>query len=241
MGAGCRAGSVACSRPAARRWIRSTPACTPEKEVKVRLIGKFGLIAATAVIAMASIDASSAFAVDQEVTLCTLNVVLCPGETEIYNAGQAFLLQGKGSRFSAFKEECAEVDIKGKTLVTMNSSLTVDILSMAFTKCTPCVFITVTATNPSKIIMNADGTFTLFTSINVKYDSCIEGTKCAFQSKAVALKVENTKSGLEVFAEEEELKLEEGSPLLCGESTAWSGTFTMSEPSPAFLSLYELK
>lgn len=208
----------------------------------MRLVKTFSLAAVAAAVAMASFGAVSAFAVDQEVTLCTLNVVLCPAESEIYNTGQAFLLTGSNIKFSGnLGEKCEEGDIKGKTLANMGAPLSVDLTSFSFTGCEPCVVITVTATGGGKITMNENGSFSLVVPISIVYTSCIEGGKCAFTSKAVTFAVENTEGGSPIFSvKEQKLGLSEGSALLCGESVSWTGTFTTSEPSPVFLSLYEL-
>jgi hypothetical protein len=208
----------------------------------VRLIKIFSLVAMAVMAWMAFIGGASAYAVDQEVVLCTLNVLLCPGEPEMYNNGQAFLMTGGSTAFvGGFNEECKESDVKGKTLAIMGTTMPVDLTSMAFSGCKPCIFITVKAMGIGKIVMNGDGTFLLTVPIQITYDSCIEKTKCVFSGKAVELKIENTEGGSpKMIAEKEGLTLVEGSALFCGESTSWSGSFTTSEPSPVYLSLYEL-
>jgi hypothetical protein len=191
--------------------------------------------------AMAFIGTTSAFAVDQEVTLCTLNVLLCPSEGEIYNTGQSFLLAGGPSKFSGgIKEECKESDMSGKTLANMGAPLLVDLTGFVFKECKPCEPITVTATGDGQITMNASGTFALKVPINIIYTGCIEGTKCTFSSTAVTIGLENTKGAPAVTITEQKFALTEGSKLLCGESMTWSSVLSMSEPSPVFLSLYEL-
>lgn len=206
----------------------------------MRPMGIFGLGTAMIVAAMAFIGTTSAFAVDQEVTLCTLNVLLCPNEGEIYNTGQSFLLAGGPSKFSGFEETCKESDMSGKTLANMGAPLLVDLTGFTFKGCKPCEPISVTATGDGQITMNANGTFALKVPIQVVYTGCIEGTKCTFGSKAVTIELENTEGAPAVAITAQKFTLEEGSKLLCGESMTWNSVLSMSEPSPVFLSLYEL-
>jgi hypothetical protein len=193
-----------------------------------------------AVTALAGVG--SAYAVDQEVVLCTLNVLLCPGETEIYNSGESFLASsGKNTFLGPLNEICESGHIKGKTLASMAKALPVD-TEHSLIGCAPCTLVLTKSSEGTVTMDEESGKFLLTTTIETTFSGCSLGAKCTFRAENVSLEIKNTEAGTpQIAAEEEELKLKEGLSGICGGSCKWDALYVFSSPKSSWFSLYELK
>jgi len=199
---------------------------------------------------LASLGASSASA-DSEVVVCTLNVLLCPGETEIYNSGQEYLATSTTPKIvsSMWTTECPTADLKVQMLAAMSEHLPYD-AEFKFGKlggkdCKGCSEVHAAAKFKGTVLVeNPKGEGDIYTttleSFQVELLGCSEILTCAYSASGVKGLIANSEIGTPTISfTKVPLKLSGGS-MLCPATAEWSTTYTMTTPVVSYFALYQL-
>lgn len=215
----------------------------------MRLFKILGLAAFAAMSAMAFIGASAASAAPGDIDVCLFSLPNNPALTEAGCKAVGGTIHTKSSKVKytskatnpilkgTLEEKCNESNTTVESKGDGTNGLTVT--SLSFTgSCTPCSEVETFAPYSGEVIMEGENYF-LKTSGGAKIKSCPFGVNCKFGSTNVTLKyVPGAGMGNNEFrAEAEELKLEEGSKLLCGSTGKWTANYVVSSPSHWFFFL----
>jgi hypothetical protein len=218
--------------------------------IEMRYVRLTAMAALVSVALLGALGASSASA-DTEVVVCSLNFLLCPSETEIYNKGQQYLATATAPKFvtSMWTAECPTAHLRVEMLAAMSEHLPYD-AEFKFGKlggkdCKGCSEVHATALFKGTVLVeNPKGEGDVYTATLEKFDiellGCSEALTCAYGGSLIKGVITNNESGAPKITFTKVPLKRTGGSLFCPSAAEWSTTYTIETPTPSYFALYQL-